>query len=436
MIQKQILLAVVSAAVAVGAHAELTTSVEAKQSYDDNIYRIGKKSVDSWITQLRPGLNMQVDQEGSKYSLDLNAESGIYSQSKAGEDNYTDYSARGKGAWQLDDRNKFELGLNHVIGHDDRGTSRTDRSPCIPNALRTPPGGAGCTVVAKSLGTVTGSVAGAPNAGPLGADEPDAWATNGVDAGYTFGTQDGWGELGLKSGFEQKDYTNNSFNGVIVNNIDVSPYGTNALENSKRYVGLLGKMHVASKTSLLLEVFNSDYWYKKTVTDRDSTENKYMVGAEMKGDGAFKGSVRYGYVRRDPDSSTLNLFDTDVWEADLVWAPKSYSTVRFTAFRGVEDGKSAPTLVQVESYGVRWTHKWQKDFWSAIFYDNRAEMYAGIDRDDTWDKWGFSSNYRVNDWVMLSGEYRYEDRDSTGNTGVGLDYDRNVVTVGAELKFK
>jgi hypothetical protein len=375
------------------ARAELTSKVGVQSVYDSNIYRLESREVDAWITKINPGVAFSVKGEGSSYSLDAEAEAGIYSQSKRGDDDYTDYRVTGMGNWILNERNQLEAMLRHQSGHDDRGTSRMD-------------------------------VAGNKVANANFSDEPDEWKDNAVDAKYIFGAEGARGSVVTSMGYSQKDYTNNE------------PQ-TDSLSRDDTKFGVLGLLKIMPKTTMLLEARFKDIDYAEdsppaTQNDRDSMDSRYFVGLEWESTAKTSGSVRVGYQEKDPNDAAFDNFYASAWEADVIWAPRSYSTLRATIFRGVEDSSDAVTYIKSDIFTLAWNHKWSNRYSTSVFGEIEGQEYFGLNRDDDIHTWGFLGRYQHSPQLAIKGEYRYEDRDSSTN---GLDYTRNLVTFSADVSF-
>lgn len=371
------------------AYAEVTSSVGVEEAYDDNIYRLGQREIDAWITRVRPSVTLDAGQGTATYQLQMDAESGIYSQSKQGDDDYTDFRVKGSTDLVFDERNgvKFALGQEH--GHDDRGTSRMD-------------------VANKFFLT--------------NIEEPDEWRTNSARGEYNYGADEARGRMTLKMGHSTTDYINNGPE-------------TDSFDRENSDMALVGFLKVLPKTSLLLETRLKDIDYDKDVpNDRDSDDIFYFAGAEWDATAKTNGSVRLGYQEKDTHDPAYDDFEATSWELNMRWVPKEYSSLEIFTSRGYEDSRDTLSFIDHKIYSLRWNHKWSSRLASAVFAKRDTEKYVdGIPRDDDTDTWGFSTTYEPVKHVQLHGEYNYEDRNSTIDS---FDYERNVVLFGAELTFE
>lgn len=380
------MIACVFSAVSMAANSEITTSLDTKVMYDDNIYRLQGDGVDSWVTTIGPGIQLELEEGASTYLLEAGAEAGIYTSQESGDDNYADYNLNGSFKLDLDARNQIELGLGHRRGHDARGTGRMDNGLKLASA---------------------------------DSDEPDQWEKNTFNAKYKLGAKSSPSSLSLSGDYEQRAYTNNN-------------PSTDALERANTEFRALGKLKILPKTSGILEARHKDIEYKEAV-NRDSRELQLFVGAEWEATAQTTGSVRLGYQGKEPDDSSFDDFDSAAWEATVVWTPKSYSALEWTAFRGMEDSSSVLTYIDLEVYGLKWKHKWSDKFNTTVYGKIENQDFKDGSRKDDINTWGYIVAYNLTQMIELTGEYKYEERETSA---VGLDYDRNTVIFSAGIDFE
>lgn len=371
------------------AYADVSSSVGVEAAYDDNIYRLEKREVDSWVNRIRPSVTLEAGGGSAAYELQMDAETGIYTKSKQGDDDYTDYQMKGIADLNFDEHNAAKFILGQKYGHDDRGTSRMD----APNKF--------------TFNNI---------------EEPDEWRENAVRGEYNYGATDARGRMTLKMGHATTDYINNGPE-------------TDSFDRENNDMGLVGFIKVLPKTSVLLEARLKDVDYDKDApSDRDSDDVFYFVGAEWDATAKTSGSFRFGYQEKDTHDDAFDDFEATAWELNMRWVPKEYSSFEIFTSRGYEDSRDTLSFIDHKIYSLRWNHKWSSRLSSALFAERDSEEYEdGSTREDDTDTWGFSATYEPVKHVKLHTEYNYEDRESTA---AGLDYERNVVLVGAELAFE
>jgi len=384
------------------AHAEVITTVAAQTRYDDNIYRMEKNTTDSWVTVVTPDAQIVINQGASSYTLEGGAESGVYSHSEMGSDDYTDYHLSGLAQLRFDLRNSLDVNMVHSNGHDDRGTARTD-------------------VVTKftSPASITA----------LDMAEPDQWKKDRFFTEYTYGEEDATGRIVLNGQYLKTDYINHTLETSYLNN-----YFT-----EYRAIGYLKQ---STRLSYLLEARTKDQHFDDPMVappalagqSRDKSENKYFVGARWDSTAKTEGSIRLGYQEETPDSKAFKGLDSTAWEAEVLWRPKTYSVFMFTTNRSIELASDALTYVTYDEYTASWKHGWSSALTSELYYSQGVQTYENsISRVDTTDAFGLNTRYALNSWLALTANYRYEDRRSTR---AFADFTRNKYLLGAEATFR
>ena len=367
--------------------AELVLTVDAETRYDDNIYTLPTRDVDSWVAVVRPGVELLFSKGGHTFSLGGDVESGTYATSPSGKDDYVDYQVFGEAGLIINSRNRIKFALQHAHGHDDRGDARMD----IPNK-----------VVA------------------LFSPNPDEWDQDDLRIEYNFGVKEGRFRAMISGHQMDLDYVNHEFL-------------TSLLDREEAEVTVVGYLKIAPKAEAFLEVRQKDVdYYKNAGLDRDSWEDRYFVGLQWEATAKTSGSIRYGRQEKDPSAPALKDFSSTAWELDLVWQPKSYSSLNLTASRGTSESSSVTAFKDEKAYSIRWKHDLSRRLSSSIFYTNINEDYYGIARDDETESFGVDATYTVSDNAKINAEYYYKDRDSTI---AGYDYERNVVSVGVAFEF-
>ncbi|MDU0356012.1 outer membrane beta-barrel protein [Paraglaciecola aquimarina] len=99
---------------------ELTPTLNVSLNKDSNVTRSSTGKIDSWITVLNPELKLGKQIGENKLYVGVNATKGIYHSSE--DDDYTDYQLFTSGEFEFDRRNRISGSLNHLSGHDGRGT--------------------------------------------------------------------------------------------------------------------------------------------------------------------------------------------------------------------------------------------------------------------------------------------------------------------------
>lgn len=373
--------------------AEVAYTIDLETLYNDNTYLLQTDEVDSFVGIVRPGIMFEAASGGSKYRLEAEAESGTYTQSVNGDDDYTDYQVSGKAQMEFTVRNRLQLDLTHEKGHDDRGTARQDGSP-------------------KSVLSLS--------------DTPDQWRDNVMDMMYTYGAEASRARVSVGGSVRSVEYTNNRIDALGLG-------GTATLDHDDVEVRAIGYLKVLPRTSVLLEVRSKDIEYDETVINRDSQDDRYFLGLEWDSTAKTTGSIRFGYQQKDPDDPTLDEYHATAWEMKMVWKPKRYSAVTLEAFRGAEDSLNSASSVDTAFLVVNWEHDWTARFSTELYGLTKSDDYDNALREDDIEGFGFSAAYELTQWLTVKGGYEYSDRDTTE---VGLDYESNKVLLGLDIELR
>ncbi|HEC15582.1 MAG TPA: hypothetical protein ENI99_03275 [Sedimenticola sp.] len=186
------------------------------------------------------------------------------------------------------------------------------------------------------------------------------------------------------------------------------------------------------KTQLLVEMFYTKFDYERTYAPivltgdaaLDSVDTGLMVGVTWEATYKTSGEFRIGYGEKDMDDSRLKDFSGLTTGLNMVWKPKSYSTVDVLLERSTQETKQQTTSYVVRNqFSVDWRHELtrrvtmetgvtlERDNWSQIRDDNLFDIYWGL-------------KYSLLRWMDVGVRYAFQKRDTNIP---GLDYDSNVI---------
>ncbi len=398
---------VVALAAALGlptlASAELILTADFEAEYNDNIYTLSDNEYDAWIYKVRPGAEFIVEQGSSTYSVLAEIESGTYSKDPSivvgnteidlGDDDYLDYKLKADADWEFNARNRLAMlaMLNH--SHDERGSGRQD-------------------TIGKSLSDFIN---------PLNR-EPDEWSQGDFEVAYYLGSQESVGRFKFVGHYMGLDYTNNETL-------------TQFLDRTEGELKAIGYFKVAPRTSLIVETRAKQVEYDKDVlgVSRDSDEVRLFAGVEWEATAKTTGEVRVGYQEKNPDQAGVENYDSLAWEADVIWQPKSYSSLSLNGYRGTQESSNALSFIDATQYMLSWKHEWNDRLTSDLYYMFLREDYGFSVREDEIDTIGLGVAFSATEWMDLKASYTYDDRESTL---AGLDYEQNVLMFGVDLEFR
>jgi hypothetical protein len=176
-----------------------------------------------------------------------------------------------------------------------------------------------------------------------------------------------------------------------------------------------------------------------------------MLGGKWEATALTTGFAKVGYIEKDFDVTGRDTFNTVVWEAEILWEPKTYSKFQFNTsqtadetngqgFFGTIDDTviiNKANVVENTQYSIAWTHQWQERITSKVGYAISDDVYIGTDngkerrvREDNNTEITGAVFYDMNYWLSFSLDYRYTERDSTREDFL---YDRQFVNLGARI---
>ncbi|HQQ62956.1 MAG TPA: outer membrane beta-barrel protein [Pseudomonadales bacterium] len=377
--------------VACAVNAEVITAIGASEKYTDNVYRQkgGDQKQSSWITSVKPSVELQLKNGGSKYELGANTEAGYYSVDT--RNNYVDWSGYGKADLEFNTRNHLQGKLAQTHSHDEIGQGRTEGAVAWKTAVKP--------------------------------DEVDEFDRTDASLKYVYGATTSRGRLALEDIYMAKQYSNNR---ALTSPFDYK-------DNEYRATAFL---RVMPKTSVLLEGRSKEIRYDKN-TLQDSDEKRIYAGAEWEATAKTTGSVRVGKMTKESSNaaSTLPDYDKYSWEIGAKWKPYKRSTFALDTSRGAVESSSGGAYVDRAKYRLSWLNDWSTRVSSRAYIEKQKDQYlpsVPLRRDTTYIV-GVGTNYKLNKWVNLAADYTHEDRNSSYNE---KQFVRNMLIFSGDMKFK
>lgn len=346
-------------------------SAALRLGYDDNVTMAASKPTSSPTRVLNTGLVADYQQQADRYTLAYNGSFFRYQSSPI--DDIENHLLALRGANFVNARHALSWLLTYQDGYDPRGS--TDRYRTGDGVLRDE-------------------------------REPDHFTRRRLGGTYSYGAEGARGRIELDAFQSAKHYRNNR-------------ESTYAADVDARELGFRFLYRVMPKTQLVFEVRDVNYDYLAANAGLDSTERRYLVGANWTATAATAGTFRVGRMDRD-----YREFRSDysglTWEAAINWKPLTYSRFDFTAMRSVTD--TASTLVDTNyvlnnAVGVKWTHEWKTYLRSSLSWNHLRSDYddekSPNPRSDKVNIYLFGVYYDFRRWMSLGLEYSHGRRDST-----------------------
>lgn len=351
-------------------------------SDDSNIYKLPDATkVDSTVTRLKPSFGIQADLGTTQLSAGYVAEKGMYTNDS--DDNYIDHRLSASSKTEVSSRDEVDFNLNYNIVHDDRGS-----------------------------GTVEGNAA--------IATEPDTYDETVVGAAYIYGSDSAMLNLKPYAEYYNKHYTNNKNLGTADRNY------------SQVKLGALLSVKVSSATKALLEVRSADISYEEDSAKAKGREGNLMnllAGASWDITGKTTGEVKLGALKRSFDESGIDDSTRFAWEAQLIWNPRSYSTVTFLSQQTANETNDPGTYIASQYSLVSWDHEFSP-FVSVVLdasLSNDEYIDDAAGREDEVVSYGVTGVFSPSKILDIKASLKDESRDSSI---AGLDYDRQIIMLG------
>ncbi|WP_372742904.1 outer membrane beta-barrel protein [Neptunomonas sp.] len=351
---------------------------------NDNIFYTSTDEKSSAVTVINPVVQFIAEDGANAYKLTADIRQGIYHSSQ--DDNYTDMQLQGDANLVFDVRNKLDLLAAYLKAHEARGTGLTE--------------GANATV----------------NDAPIKYDEKTAGAT------YTYGADEAQGRIVGKLSYTVRDYTN--FRSL-----------TTSRDRDTLSTGVTFYYRVMPKTSLLFEARRTEIDYQNEVvgtSSLDSSEWKYLVGATWDATAKTTGVVKAGYAQKDFSAADRDDEGAFTWEAEVSWAPRTYSTFVLRSGQELEESNGADNYIDTSTTSLTWDHAWDDRLKTALAYGFTSEEYDLTSRKDDTNSFSAGVSYDLRRWLTVGMDITHAERDSNQ---AGFDYDNNtlVMTVQGAL---
>jgi hypothetical protein len=332
---------------------------------DDNVLLLPNAARSSPLYVVSPGFHLDARTERTVLQIGYQAQIARYTSSE--NDNYEDQTFTGQYDIAFDRRNFLRLELDHLRGHEPRGS--TDRGP------RT---------------------------------EPDKFKLTKAGGTYAFGAPGAAGRFETYYDDERKTYLNNRAT-------------TSLGDLATREFGGALYVRVAPRTYAVVEARGTRIKYKQP-SQFDADERRYYGGISWEATGATTGTIKVGRLKREFDSDLPDYSGTS-WEASITWAPRTYSKVEFYSSRQTNENTGLGNFIVSDATGVVWSHNWSSVLSTNVDLKYQRDDYQGFSRKDDTMSLGLKVGYRFRRWLTFGAEYTYTKRDSTLDSA---DYDKNL----------
>ncbi|MFI3245042.1 MAG: outer membrane beta-barrel protein [Ferrimonas sp.] len=350
--------------------------------YNDNTARSNSDKTHSWFSQVTPSFYLQHQRERSRVKLTYRLENGKYFRSK--DDDYTDHLIDFNLLYHLTRRHRIETYYNYLRGHEARGTGILQAGFIL--------------------------------------DDDKVAKTDIHHAAFIYG-------YGAKTARINAEFEIGNYEKEYRNYLAISRFRNNETTNIR--FSLFWRL--APKTQLLTEWhgFDTDYRFlEATEVTRDSRNQRIFAGIQWNATAKTSGLIKLGYENRNFNADSRQDFNGFAWKANVVWRPRTYSTIEFETGSRAKDPDTFGDYIREDRYYLNWRHEWKKRFSTTISFDYLDERYTGIDRNDQLFETtiGVVINWRR--WFSTELSYQYINQDSNFE----IDrYDQNVLLASVRI---
>lgn len=373
-------------------------------SHDNNVLRSSRNEVDSILTVLSPGIQLERGDESRGVLFGYEGEFGRYED--VSSEDYRKHRAYMQFRAAPSARVRFNGLAGYSRGQDTRGEAGAQQGQFV------------------DLGRA-----------------PDRFGRVDARVGVEYGAEGARGLLAGNVTYSDLKYRNNR---DFTQFRDAQEVGMDAM---------LG-WRLAPKTRVTLGVARRDVEFARlrelrnvflgglTQISFDSTETDIQVGLLFDATAKTSGRLAFGRIEKDFDDPRLSDFSGTGWEAGISFSPVSYSTLDLSASRRTDESDLVGSGTSFENsfilstdYTLAWSHGWTDRLKSSMDVGfGKGSYRSALDadrqlRDDSFRFYGLGMDYQFRSWLQFGAGFKHYERQSSDAL---FDYDRNVLTVSLE----
>ncbi|MFZ5790034.1 MAG: outer membrane beta-barrel protein [Pseudomonadota bacterium] len=361
-------------------------SVTITEFYNDNVFATSSNKKGDFITEISPDLQVKSDWNNHALNFDVGAASGFYADNT--DEDYTDYHALADGRLDITRDHQLTAGLGYRHEHLDRTSPDNIQSAKEP--------------VTYDLYTAA------------------------------LGNRNQFGRFTVEINGELDRYDYSDVQAVGGGTIDYDQLDRIATTGSAKVsYEIVPDYHAYLRTTYNNQRY--DGIVPTTGLDKDSQGYEAVAGMAIDLGGITRADVFAGYQQQFYEDSSLGTIEGPSGGASLTWNVTGITTVNASLTRTLAQ-TIVPGAAGYYSTDAKLSvdHELLRNLLLNVFgeYDNRD--YQGINRtDEVWSA-GAGAQYLMNRYVWLTGNYRFDQRNSDAG---GQDYNRNVFLVGIKLQM-
>jgi len=361
---------------------DFTPTLTADFGRDDNVFQRDAEAISTYLAIVAPQIRVSMQNNYSRYSLEVEAMEGIFSHSP--QDEYRDWRYSLSAYHELNSRNSLNIDLNYRTDHENRGSDLTRYSELPDNIILY--------------------------------DQVD------YELRYQFGSEESRGRLVFEHGGLSKQYVSQD-NVTVGQDFQRREYTAEFQYNSR------------SRSMFFIELTRADITYEAdqvlTTSDfslgLDSTETYAYLGVDWNASSNLDGNLKVGssakkYAQRSSSDETGLSYDGEV-----TWSPLSYSMFTLSASQGFDESIGFADGRQRTEARVRWEHEWSYRLRSVVTLSQLDFDYLGESLTEQYTDLSVGLTLRVARWLDLRVELM---RNQLNSTREGFGFKQNNILVG------
>ncbi len=261
-----------------------------------------------------------------------------------------------------------------------------------------------------------------------GTDESlDKYVMGSMDGKYVYGVRDSIARLRAMSGFEVKNYFNNSS-------------FTDELNYHSLSIGGGADAKVGGKTYILFETIMEEIYYEgssQVAQRKEATVLTSLVGMSWDISGSTTGAAKFGYTQRDFHEDEVDDKSGLAWEVSLEWMPDEVSMLTLESRSLFQESDLPASTTFDRSASVAYERNISVFYDFTGGFDYTVKDYTESASEETKIKYFLGLNYYPTRHLGMNFKYEwsYRNLNLVNITDRNLDYIRNSFGFGLNYAF-
>lgn len=370
--------------VALGSGVTFLPAVDLSVESNSNIYSTPENEIDDTITRLTPSFTFQGDFGKTKANATYRAEQGFYGEDK--NDDYLDHNLSADVNYEINARQEVSGNASYNDAHDPRGAGTVE--------------GAGAAAVV-----------------------PDEYEEIAGGVNYVYGTDSSTGNIEVYADSYQKRYSNNEAAGTLDR------------DHNKLNFGAILSLTASPDAEFILEAKQTNISYSENSAKaeaREGYEQRMFAGMRWDITGATTGEIKIGRSTRFFDDKDISSNMRVAWEANLTWAPLTYSSVVLSSSQSSNETNDAGSYIANTFSSVSWDHEFSTYYSAGLKASMSSDAYVddAAGREDDLVSYGINGTYSPMNWMDVTLDVTQSEKTSNINA---YEFDQQIIVLGLTL---